>query len=132
MYRITVGVCSLLFILSPAQLFGQRNRITGPVEDSRRTALRGHVPPHALPENDQGEVDPSLSLTSLTIVLQPSDAQQADLEQFLRNQQDPASADYHRWLTPEQYADRFGASVADTQKISAWLEQHNLKVTSVA
>jgi uncharacterized protein (TIGR03437 family) len=94
--------------------------------------LRGHVPPHALPENDQGEVDPSLSLTSLTVVLQPSDAQQADLEQFLHDQQDPASADYHRWLTPEQYADRFGASVADTQKISAWLEQHNLKVTSVA
>ena len=132
MYRITVGICSLVLFLPPAQLFAQRNRITGAIQDSRRTALRGHVSPQALQENDQGEVDPSSSLTSLTIVLQPSDAQQADLEQFLRDQQDPASLQYHRWLTPEEYAERFGASAADTQKITAWLEQHNLKVTGVA
>ncbi len=41
------------------------------------------------------------------------------------------SPDYHHWLTPEQYADRFGASSDDIAKITAWLEQHNLHVTSV-
>jgi len=40
-------------------------------------------------------------------------AQQAALEQLLKEQQDPASPNYHNWLTPETYADRFGASAAD-------------------
>ena len=66
------------------------------------------------------------------MVLRPSPTQQAELERLLAAQQDPASADYHRWLTPEQFADRFGASPDDIQKITAWLESQNLNVTGVA
>jgi uncharacterized protein (TIGR03437 family) len=67
----------------------------------------------------------------MTLVLRPTPAQQADLDRLLSAQQDPSSPDYHGWLTPEQYADRFGASPDDIAKITAWLEQHNLHVTTV-
>jgi uncharacterized protein (TIGR03437 family) len=65
-------------------------------------------------------------------MLKPSAAQQADLSQLLQAQQDPTSPSYHQWLTPEQYADRFGASAADLAKITAWLESQGFTVGYVA
>ena len=46
----------------------------------------------------------------MTLLLRPSPAQHADLQQFLSDLQNPASPLFHQWLTPEQYADRFGLS----------------------
>ena len=57
-------------------------------------------------------------LTHITLALAPSAQQQADLTSLLAAQQNPASADYHHWLTPEQYAARFGASDADLGQIT--------------
>ena len=93
--------------------------------------MTGHVHPLAKAENDVGAVDASDTLPAITLVLRQTPEQQADLDRLLAAQQDPTSPDYHRWLSPEQYADRFGASSDDIAKITAWLEQHNLHVTAV-
>jgi uncharacterized protein (TIGR03437 family) len=82
-------------------------------------------------ENDLGPLDTAVTLPAITLVLRQTPEQQADLDRLLTAQQDPSSPDYHRWLSPEQYADRFGASADDIAKIVAWLEQHNLHVTTV-
>src|SRR5437588_4667532 len=68
----------------------------------------------------------------MSLVLKPSDSQQADLDRLLIVQQDPTSSNYHRWLTPEEYADRFGVSADDLNKITAWLTAQNLTVTGTA
>jgi uncharacterized protein (TIGR03437 family) len=86
----------------------------------------------ANPANDEGPVDPNVVLSDLTFVLRPSEAQQTDLEQFLAKQQDPSSDLYHHWLTPDEYAQRFGASPEDVQRITDWLRAQNLEVTNVA
>ena len=99
---------------------------------ARRVALAGQVHPKARPEFDQGREEPSRELTHLTLELELSAAQKADLEQLLVEQQTPGSPEYHRWLTPEQYAERFGASDSDIAQLSAWLQSHGLTVTSVA
>src|SRR5215472_14875626 len=99
---------------------------------ARRVALAGQVHPKARPEFDQGREEPSRELTHLTVELEPSAAQKASLEQLLVEQQTPGSPKYHRWLTPEQYAERFGASDSDIAQLSAWLQSHGLTVTSVA
>ena len=88
--------------------------------------------PQVQPANDDGPADSSLPLSGLTLVLRPSASQQAALDQLLKEQQDPASANYHHWLTPDEYAQRFGASQEDIDRITAWLKQQNLNVTSVA
>ncbi len=110
----------------------QPTRITAVIDNSHRVTLAGHVHPLARPEFDRGAADPSLALSSLTLQLKPSASQQSDLAQLLAGQQNPSSPDYHRWLTPEQYADRFGLSSTDLATVKAWLEQQNLKVTGVA
>lgn len=116
----------------PGLLLAQRSRIAGTIVDSQRFTLSGHIHPNATSQFDQGKADPALELNSVTLVLKPSDTQQADLNSLLAQQQDPSSKNYHVWLTPEQFADRFGASQADIDKIVAWVKSQQLTVTSVA
>ena len=97
-----------------------------------RVTLAGHMMPGATAANDQGRVPASMNLPYMTLVLKPSAAQQADLDRFLAAQQDASSPDYHHWLTPEQYADRFGVAQQDIDKIAAWLKSQSLAVVSVA
>src|ERR1017187_2166387 len=117
-----------LFLLLAANLLAQRSRVTKAVDNRQRVTLAGHIHPSARAENDQGRVDASLPLPYVTMTLKPSDAQQTALDQLLMDQQDPFSANYHHWLTPEEYADRFGVSQADIDQITAWLRQQNLTV----
>src|SRR4051794_38970874 len=114
-----------------ATLSAQPRLLRGPIRDAERTRITGHVNPLATADNDLGPLEASTTLPALTLVLRQTPEQQADLDRLLAAQQDPASPEYHRWLTPEQYADRFGASTDDIAKITAWLEQHNLHVTAI-
>ncbi len=107
------------------------NRIAGRIDNARRVPLGGHVHPKAQLESDRGRVDSSFGITSLTLVMKHSDAQAAELKKLLAEQQDPASPNYHRWLTPDQYAERFGLSQNDLDKVTAWLRQQNFTVTAV-
>jgi uncharacterized protein (TIGR03437 family) len=114
-----------------ATLEAQQDRISSRIDSSRTIVLAGHVAARARPEFDQGAVAATFPMEA-TVYLKPSAAQQTALEQLLAAQQNPTSADYHRWLTPEQYADRFGASQNDVNRISAWLESQGLRIQRVA
>jgi uncharacterized protein (TIGR03437 family) len=127
-----LALFSLLLVVFSSHLAAQRGRITGPIDNSRRITLASHVNPRALPEFDQGRADPSKVLSYVTLVIQPTATQQAELDQLLADQQDPTSAHYHQWLTPEQFADRFGASQSDLDQAAAWLKQQNLTVLGTA
>ena len=121
----------LLFLCDP-NLPAQRNRVAGRIDNTRRIALSGHIHAAVTPENDQGVVDPAVILPRVTLVLKPSPAQQSDLDQLLANQQNPVSPDYHRWLTPEQFAERFGVSQDDVDRMVQWLADQHLTVVGVA
>ncbi|MGA2576624.1 MAG: protease pro-enzyme activation domain-containing protein [Bryobacteraceae bacterium] len=122
----------LLGCLCLAHALRAADRITLAIDASQRVALPGHVSPRAKSGVDRGPVDPSMDLPYVTVALKPSAGQQADLNQLLAQQQDPASPNYHSWLTPDQYADRFGVSPADISKMVAWLGQYGLTVKSIA
>jgi uncharacterized protein (TIGR03437 family) len=101
-------------------------------QSRRYRGFAGHTPPRARPEFDRGAVAGSFALPAITLHLKRSDAQQASLDQLLAGRQDPASPNYHKWLTPEQYAGRFGVSSTDIDQIKAWLESEGLSVKAVA
>ena len=121
----------LVSCLVAGAVAAQPRLIRGQIQDKERFRMTGHVHPRATAENDAGTLDPSETLPAITLLFRQSPQQQADLDRLLTAQQDPSSADYHRWLSPEEYAERFGASPDDIGKITAWLEQHNLHVTTV-
>ncbi len=108
------------------------NRIAQTVDDNQRVALPGNISPRIDSAVDQGEVPAAMPLSYVTLILQPTAAQQAALTQLLAEQQDPSSPNYHAWLSPDQYAAQFGVSQADIDKIVAWLGQHSLTVKYVA
>jgi uncharacterized protein (TIGR03437 family) len=114
--------------LSIATGYAQRNRLSGPLDNSRRITLAGRVTARVRAGVDLGRVSGSFQLPEITLYLKTS----ADPIPLIRDQQDPSSAEYHKWLTPEEYADRFGASQADIDQITAWLRSQGLAVASVA
>ena len=109
----------------------QSDRIFGTI-GGQTVLLKGNLNPLARPANDQGPVDPSLDIPGMELTFSRTDAQEADLQQLLLDQQDPASANYHKWLSSEQYADRFGVSSADMAKVVAWLQSQNFIIKYAA
>ncbi|MGB2605526.1 MAG: S53 family peptidase, partial [Candidatus Sulfotelmatobacter sp.] len=83
-------------------------------------------------EFDQGRADGSRVLSAVSLIFKPSAAQQRALNTLLAQQQDLTSANYHKWLTPAQFADRFGVSQNDINKVVAWLQSQGLTVTRIA
>jgi len=75
--------------------------MNGRIENGRRLTLAGRVPRQARLQNDLGRVEGNFELPAITLNLQPTPAAQAELAQLLREQQDPSSPNYHKWLTPE-------------------------------
>ncbi len=56
---------------------------------------------------------------------------QAKLDQLLADQHNPSSSDYHRWLTPAQFDQRFGPTQAQTGAVVRWLKSQGLRVKSI-
>ena len=83
------------------------------MDPDRIVALAGNLRPAMLRQNDEGRVDRDFPLPALTLFLNSSSTQKADLRQFLEQQQNPASPLYHHWLSPDEFADRFGLSQTD-------------------
>ncbi len=77
--------------------------------------------PLARPENDLGRLDATMTLHHLSLVFAPSPAQRAARDALLEDLERPGSASYHHWITPEEYAQRFGAQPDDLERASAWL-----------
>jgi hypothetical protein len=100
--------------------------------DSGRVVLAGNRSYQAKLENDRGPLNSSQSMGGMALVFRRSAAQTADLEKLLQEQQDPISPNYRAWLTPDEYADRFGLSPADLARVTAWLEAGGLRVDYVS
>jgi subtilase family serine protease len=125
----TIASCLLLGLsVNLPSLFAQQDRIAGAINPRSLVMLKGNSNPRARPEFDRGPVDASLHLDGITLNFKPTPAQQSALQQLLQQQQNPASANYHRWLQPEQFADRFGLSPADLAKVAAWAESQGFRV----
>ena len=120
------AIAGLLFFTLTAS--GQiRNRIIQPMDSGERIVVGG-AHPMARAEFDRGRVAGDMKIDRAAIVFKLSPEQQSALDKLLAEQQDPKSPNYHRWLTPEQYAERFGMSEDDLAKVSAWLKSQGLAV----
>lgn len=95
------------------------NRIVGPIDEAQMVTLRGNVHSLARGEFDAGVVSAESTLKRMGLELEPSPALEAELDELVEAQHDPASPLYHRWLTPAEYGARFGASAPDLARHGA-------------
>jgi subtilase family serine protease len=108
------------------------DRISGAINGGPTVTLKGSIHRKALPKYDQGPADRSLRLGYMTLLTRPTPSQVTALKQLVAEQQDRNSPQYHKWITPEQWADRFGLSHGDIQKLTAWLKSQGFTVLNVA
>jgi subtilase family serine protease len=128
--RLTI-VLGLIAAAVAAQAATPENRITQTLNVDQWTVLQRNVHPLARQEFDRGRTAASEQIQG-SVVFKLSTEQQADLNALLAAQQDSSAPQYHQWLTPEQYAERFGLSRGDLAKVSAWLQSEGLTVTRLA
>jgi len=106
-----------------------QDRIVQAIDNASRVALQGNVRPMFRPENDRGRVDGSLKLENISLMFAFTESQQAALTALLDDLENPSSPTFHQWLTPEQFADRFGLNRNDVNRVVAWLEGQGFTVT---
>ena len=118
MTRLLVGATALAacgFLLGQASYAGD-------------VPLRGNHPAEAATLTAAVRAESTLPL-HLTIVLGLRN--QAALTQLLADQQNPSSPHYHKWLTPKEFARRFGPSDKQVGLVTDWLKGEGFAVTSV-
>jgi hypothetical protein len=118
-------------ISSRAQVSFVKPLISKAINEKQRTSLKNSVHPLARTEFDRGAAPPDLQLNRMLLILTRSAEQEAALTKHLDEQQDTSSANFHKWLTPEEFGKKFGPSDEDIQTINTWLQSHGLQITQV-
>jgi subtilase family serine protease len=105
--------------------------ITESVNNDQRIALTGNTRPEANAANDRGIVKDSMPMEHLTLQLKrPAELQKA-LDQYTEDSQNKTSPNYRKWLTAEEFGERFGLADSDIKKLTTWLESQGFTVNIV-
>jgi subtilase family serine protease len=123
--------CMLLLFGAATAANATQRQVVAPIDESRRVTLHGNTRPEAIPANDLGEVDDSLPLDHMQLLLRRSDKLQQQLDAYTESLSDKTSPNYHQWLTAEEFGSRFGVSLEDIDAVSGWLATHGLQVNTV-
>ena len=126
------AVAALALPLAAVAAVQPQARIAAAVDDSNRTMLPGTHSPRARAANDIGALSASTPVGGMSLVFTRTAAQEADLAQLLGQLQDASSPQYHQWLTPAQFATRFGLADSDLAKVEGWLTAQGFQVTGVS
>ena len=129
---LTCLTIALLYRPAVAQESGIPARIVEAINETKLTVLKGNTHPLARKEFDRGPATSNLQLNRMLLLLESGPAQAASLKSLLDQQQDKSSPNYHRWLTPQQFGQRFGNSDQDIRTITSWLTSHGFQVNNVA
>lgn len=110
-----------LTISSPAG--AQRQPVITAIDDSTRVILKHTTHPLAQAGAELSPAEPDTRMERMMLVLGPSDAVQPQLRALIDSQHDKKSVNFHKWLTPEQFGERFGPARQDIDAITSWLQQ---------
>ncbi len=129
---LLIGVAILSTKWGAAQTNDTPARIINAVSEKNAVVLKGNVHPLARAEFDRGPAPLDLPMDRMLLVLKRGPEQERALEKLLEDQQDKSSPRFHRWLTPEQFAQQFGPADSDIQKVKDWLQGHGFQHVQVS
>ena len=131
-----VGSTITLVLLGLSWASGQVSsvpaRVTRAVDDQVRVILKGNTHPLARPEFDRGAAPDNQPMRRMLLLLKRSPEQEAALRKLLDEQQVKSSANYHHWLTPEQFGEQFGPADSDVQAVTDWLASKGFEIARVS
>ena len=129
---LAIFICTFFLSVASAQVQGPLlvrpvNRIHA-IDDRRTVTLTGNRYPLARPEYEVGILDPASRLERMILVLQPDAVQQKAMDDLAAKQHDPGSPLYQQWLTPQSFAEHFGVSQQDLDRVADWLGTHGFSI----
>ncbi len=132
-----LSAAALLSIAAHAQVSPQfrtapRSLITQKVDREQLSPILGAVRVEASSLPDLGEVNPSLLMEHIQLVLQRPAERQAAFDAQTEALHIRGSASFHHWLTPAIVGSEFGPSPADLSTLTAYLESEGFTVNFVA
>jgi subtilase family serine protease len=110
---------------------GAQPLLTQPISDLNLVTLRGNTHPLARTANDRGPVPDTTSMEGVGLLLKRPPAKEQAFLKLLREQQDPLSPTYHKWLTAAQMGQQFGPAAEDIAAVSRWLESFGFQINVV-
>jgi subtilase family serine protease len=123
------------FSLTPAVFGETANRpsrmLTRPIDETSRVTLVGNTRPEANAVNDRGAVADSFPMGHMLLQLKRAPESEAALNQYIEDLHNPQSSNFHKWLTPAQFAAQFGAAPEDVDVLSKWLSSKGFTVNGV-
>ena len=108
-----------------------RALITQKIDETHRVPLAGNTRPEANAWNDRGAVAGELLMEHMLLQLKRPPEQEQALQDFIEEQQTKGSANYHHWISAQEFGERFGVAKQDLDAIISWLESHGFKVNVV-
>jgi subtilase family serine protease len=109
----------------------KRALITQEIDESRPVTLKGNTRPEANAVNDRGAVAEDFQMEHILLQLRRSPEQEQALEQFIDQLHTPGSPNFHRWLTAQEFGEKFGLAQDDLNTITNWLQSHGFQVNVV-
>ncbi len=109
----------------------KRALVTQKIDASQLTTLAGNTRPEANILNDRGPVSPDLQFDNMWLLLKRAPELEASFAQFIEDQHNPRSANFHHWLSADEIGERYGLAQSDIAKITAWLESYGFTVNVV-
>ena len=116
---------------SMAQSSAVATRTVNPIDEKQLVTLKGSMHPLANAANDRGAAPDGMRLERMHLVLKRSDSQESALRQLIGQMHTPGNANYHKWLTPDEFGKQFGPSDEDVTAVETWLGGHGFSVTKV-
>jgi len=131
--KVSLRYCLLAFLCFLAVSFARAESvgpvlITQNVDESKLATLGGNTRPEAMAKYDRGLVADNLLMEHMLLLLKRSPEQEQELEKLIDELTDSSSPNFHRWLTAEEFGERFGVAKQDRDTIKNWLQSHGLKV----
>jgi len=108
-----------------------RPLITSRVDENTLVTLAGNTRSEATTENDRGRVADATRMDHMFLLLQRAPELEQALVTRIDQLHDRKSANFHQWLTPQQFGETYGLAQADLDYIQRWLESRGFTVNQI-
>jgi hypothetical protein len=122
---------ALLAVLAGLAAAAAHGAPAAPIDEAQRAPLSGGVHPAVARARELGSPDPALRAERVILVLRGTPQQEAALQRLLADQHTPGRPAYRRWLSPADFARRFGVAPAQMAALQGWLRSKGLHVDEV-
>ena len=130
-WSFTIGLLSLTCALHAEPAGRPTPVIRDSIDETKLVALPGNTRPEANARNDRGMVADDFRLDHMLLQLKRSPEREAALQQYIEELHDSKSANFHQWLTADQFAEHYGLAKEDVDTVTAWLKSHGFTVHGV-